>query len=128
MARSAMLPRVSPAQFCGLEINEHAWELEQVVVWIGYLQWMTSNGFQVTRGPILEPLATIRLQNALLDRSEPGKPEEAAWPADVVIGNPPFLGGEWLRAELGDANVEDLHRVFARCRSSFSNLCCYFVE
>ena len=40
-------------------MNEYARELAQVVVWIGYLQWMTANGFQVNRDPVLEPLETI---------------------------------------------------------------------
>jgi len=73
----AMLPRVGPRQLHGLEINEYAHELAQVVVWIGYLQWMTANGFQVNRDPVLEPLATIRLQDALLDRSDPEHVKEA---------------------------------------------------
>ncbi len=48
-------------------------------------------------------LDTIRLQDALLDRSDPDHPKEADWPAaDVIIGNPPFLGRQALRAELGD--------------------------
>ena len=34
----AMLPRVGPGQLHGLEVNEYARELAQVVVWIGYLQ------------------------------------------------------------------------------------------
>lgn len=57
----AMLPRVGPPQLYALEVNEYARELAQVVVWIGYLQWMTANGFQVSRDPVLQPLQTIRL-------------------------------------------------------------------
>ncbi len=122
-------PLVSPRQLFGLEVNEYARELAQVVVWIGYLQWRLGNGFSGLPDPILEPLETIRLQDALLDRSEPGKPKEASWPAaDVIIGNPPFLGGKRLRSELGDAYVEDLHRVFAGRLPPFSDLCCYFFE
>ena len=46
---------------------------------------------------------------------------EAAWPnADVVVGNPPFLGGSKKRRELGDTYFAGLDRVFAgrtrRCR------------
>jgi len=57
----AMLPRVSPAQLRGLKVNEYAVDLAQVVVWIGYLQWMREHGFQVNRDPVLESLETIRL-------------------------------------------------------------------
>ena len=41
------IPQVNPAQLHGLEINPYAQELAQVVVWIGYLQWMHYNGFKM---------------------------------------------------------------------------------
>ncbi len=125
----AMLPRVGPRQLHGLEINEYAHELAQVVVWIGYLQWMTANGFQVNRNPVLEPLATIRLQDALLDRSDPEHVKEAEWPeADVIIGNPPFLGGSKMRQELGGGYLADLWRVYDSRVSNASDFVVYFFE
>ncbi len=124
-----MFPRVVPSQLSGLEINEYARELAQVVVWIGYLQWMTANGFQVNRDPVLEPLETIRLQDALLDRSDPEHPKEAKWPAaDFIIGNPPFLGGNKVRQELGDPYLEDLFTVYDGRVPGFADLCCHFFE
>ena len=124
-----MLPRVTPSQLHGLEINEYAREIAQVVIWIGYLQWMTANGFQVNRDPVLEPLETIRLKDALLDRIAEDGPREATWPpADVVIGNPPFLGGKRLRAELGDATVDDLFAVYDGRVAREADLVCYFFE
>lgn len=125
----AMLPRVGPGQLAGLEVNAYARELAQVVVWIGYLQWMNANGFQVNRDPVLEPLETIRLQDALLDRSDPEQPTEATWPAaDFIIGNPPFLGGKRLRTELGDPYVDDLFSVFQGRVPAEADLVCYFFE
>ncbi|MDP9359315.1 MAG: hypothetical protein M3R02_29325 [Chloroflexota bacterium] len=125
----AMLPLVHPQQLHGLEINPVAHELAQVVVWIGYLQWMRSNGFQVTRDPILEPLETIRHHDALLDRSDPAHSKEACWPAaDFIIGKPPFLGGNRVRQELGDNYVNNLFAAFGDRVPSFSDLVCYFFE
>ncbi|MDP9472227.1 MAG: class I SAM-dependent DNA methyltransferase, partial [Chloroflexota bacterium] len=125
----AMLPLVHPQQLHGLEINPVAHELAQVVVWIGYLQWMRSNGFQVTRDPVLEPLETIRLQDALLDRSDPAHPKEAPWTeADFIIGNPPFLGGKRLRAELGDETVDKLFAVYGCRVAREADLVAYFFE
>ncbi len=70
---------------------------------------MREHGYQVSRDPVLDPLDTIRLQDALLDRSDPDHPKEAEWPeADFIIGNPPFLGGKILRRELGDEYVDEL--------------------
>ena len=123
------IPAVGPAQLAGLEVNAYARELAQVVVWIGYLQWMIANGFSGRRDPILEPLGTIRLQDALLDRSDPEHVKEATWPeADVIIGNPPFLGDKKMRGELGSAYLNDLWSVFGDRIPGGADLVCYFLE
>jgi type II restriction/modification system DNA methylase subunit YeeA len=122
-------PLVSPAQLYGLEINAYARELAQVVVWIGYLQWKIDNGFPGNDDPILKPLDTIKLQDALLDLSDPEHPKEAEWPkADFIIGNPPFLGGSKFRRELGDIASELLWKIYAGRVSGGADLCCYWFE
>ena len=84
-------PRIGPEAVKGIEINPYAAELARVTVWIGEIQWMRRNGFDVGRNPILKPLDTIECRDAILN--EDGS--EAQWPkADVVIGNPPFLGAQ----------------------------------
>jgi type II restriction/modification system DNA methylase subunit YeeA len=110
-------PRVGPEQLLGIEINPYAAELARVSVWIGEIQWMQKNGFGITRNPILRPLETIECRDAILnaDGSEPD------WPvADVIIGNPPFLGGKMMRTGLDDAYVDRLfaaHAGFGATRS-----------
>jgi type II restriction/modification system DNA methylase subunit YeeA len=122
-------PLVNPAQLYGLEINAYARELAQVVVWIGYLQWKIDNGFPGNDDPILKPLDTIRLQDALLDLSDPDLPKEAEWPkADFIIGNPPFLGDKKLRGELGDGYVDVLTSVYRGSVPGSADLVCYFFE
>lgn len=122
-------PLVSPTQLAGLEVNEYARELAQVSIWIGYLQWRITNGFSGLPDPILEPLETIRLQDALLDRSDPDHPKEAKWPAaDFIIGNPPFLGGKHLRRGLGDQTVSELFEVYSGRVPRQADLVCYFFE
>ncbi|MGI8483737.1 MAG: class I SAM-dependent DNA methyltransferase [Thermomicrobiales bacterium] len=126
---SGMFPAVRPSQMLGIEINEYARELAQVVIWIGYLQWMIANGFSGLREPILEPLETIEHRDALLDGSDPARPQEAAWPpADFIIGNPPFLGGKRLRSELGDTTVHDLFAAYNGSVPREADLVCYFLE
>ena len=50
-----------------------------------------------SRDPILKPLETIECRDAILDARRNTEPD---WPeADVVIGNPPFLGGKRLIKE-----------------------------
>ena len=92
-------PTIGPANVKGIEINPYAAELARVSVWIGEIQWMRRNGFNESRDPILKPLDTIECRDAILT-SEGREPE---WPeADVVIGNPPFLGGKLLIRNLGE--------------------------
>ena len=96
-----LFPQVRPTQLHGIEINPYAAELAQVVIWIGYLQWMRDNGFiEGVRTPILEPLQTIECRDAILDLSDPDNPKPATWPqADFIIGNPPFLGSKLFRKQ-----------------------------
>ncbi|TVR70065.1 MAG: class I SAM-dependent DNA methyltransferase, partial [Sphaerobacteraceae bacterium] len=95
-----LMPQVRPTQLYGLEINHYARELTQTVIWIGYLQWMRLNAHAVQDDPVLDPMETIKLQDSILDLSDPDNPREPEWPeADFIIGNPPFLGAKRLRSE-----------------------------
>ena len=60
---------------------------------------------------------------------EEGKPVEPAWPeAEVIVGNPPFLGGNKIRQELGDKYVEALFQLFNGRVPAFADLVCYWFE
>ena len=100
-------PAVGPEAVLGIELNPYAAELARVSVWIGEIQWMRANGYEAGRDPILRPLDTIECRDAILNADG----TRADWPAaDVVIGNPPFLGGKLMRDSLGDAYVDALLR------------------
>ena len=47
-------PQVSVQQLKAIEINPYAFELAQVSVQIGYLQWRRDNGFDNDRSPVLQ--------------------------------------------------------------------------
>ena len=116
-------PAVGPANVKGIEINAYAAELARVSVWIGEIQWMRRNGFREGRDPILKPLETIECRDAILT-SEGGEPE---WPAaDVVIGNPPFLGGKLLNTHLGEDYVSRIFKVYAGRVPAEADLVCYW--
>lgn len=118
-------PRVGPECLQGIEINAFAAELARVSVWIGEIQWMRTNGFSAARNPILKPLGTIECRDALLNPDG----TEAEWPeADVIVGNPPFLGGKSMKSTLGDENTEILRSVFKGRLAAFSDLVCYWFE
>lgn len=109
----SFFPRVGPEQLRGIEVNPYAHELASVVVWIGYIQWLHDNGFGQPSDPILKPLHTIERKDALLAWDEQGRPAEPEWPdANVIVGNPPFLGGKRLRAQLGDGYVDALFALY----------------
>lgn len=105
---------VGPENVLGLELNPYAAELARVTIWIGEIQWMLNHGFSYNREPVLRPLDQIAIRDAVLDLSDPSKPQEADWPdAEFIVGNPPFLGGKRMRRELGDAYVDALFEVYA---------------
>ena len=116
---------IGPANVKGIEINPYAAELARVSVWIGEIQWMRRNGFSEARDPILKPLDNIECRDAILtpDDAEPDWPE-----ADVVIGNPPFLGGKLLIKHLGEDYVSRMFATYAGRVPAEADLVCYWFE
>lgn len=126
---TSLIPQVKPSQLYGLEINPYAAELAQVVIWIGFLQWIHHNGFAAPRDPILEPIDTIRNMDAIIDLTDPDNPREPEWPeADVIVGNPPFLGGKMLRRNLGNEYIDAILRLYRDRVPAEADLCCYWFE
>ena len=117
-------PSVGPANVKGIEINAYAAELARVSVWIGEIQWMRRNGFSNSTDPILDPLDTIECRDAILapDGSEPEWPE-----ADVVVGNPPFLGGKLLNDGLGEDYVSGIFAAWNGKVPREADLVCYWI-
>ncbi len=116
-------PEVSPANVKGIEINAYAAELARVSVWIGHIQWMRRNGYPGTNNPVLKPLDTIECRDAILTLGG----EEPEWQAaDVVIGNPPFIGGKLLNANLGEDYVSRIFTVYEGRVPAEADLVCYW--
>jgi hypothetical protein len=142
-------PRVSVQQLKAIELNAYAFELAQVAVQIGYLKWRRDNGFGNDKDPVLQNLANFQNEDALLvphfhSKAKSLKEAQAGehatddalkfytereWPdAQVILGNPPFLGDKKMRGELGDVYVEELRRVFEDRLGGQTDLCCYWFE
>ena len=118
-------PEIGPANVKGIEINPYAAELARVSVWIGEIQWMRRNGFGEARDPILKPLDTIECRNAILTPNN----LESEWPAaDVVIGNPPFLGNKRMIRQLGEDYVAGLWATYTGRVPADADLVCYWFE
>ena len=67
--------------------------------------------------------------DAILAYDEEGKPVEPEWPqADVIIGNPPFLGGSKILRELGATYTTNLLTLYANQVPATADLVCYWFE
>ncbi len=118
-------PRVGPECVLGIELNPYAAELARVSVWIGEIQWMRRNGFDAARNPILRSLATIECRDAVL--AEDGT--SAEWPnADVVVGNPPFLGNTKMIGELGETYTRALREAWPEVPGGVDLVCYWFAK
>lgn len=149
---------VTPAQLFGIETNEYAHELAQMTIQIGYIQWLRDNGYGFPSEPILRKTGNIVKMDAILSPAPSAPSEhlphirkkgddnqkgstggyggdwaggwvEPEWvPVDVIIGNPPFLGGNKIRAELGDEYVNALFKLYEGRVPAFADLVCYWFE
>ncbi len=124
------LPMVGPWQLYGMEINPYAFDLAQMTVWIGWLQWIRFNGFGQPQEPILRPMTgNFRCMDAIIDMTDPANPKEPQWEkVDAIVGNPPFLGGKMLRRELGDTYMNGLFALWKGRVPREADLCCYWFE
>ncbi|MEO7298769.1 MAG: DNA methyltransferase [Verrucomicrobiota bacterium] len=142
-------PEANVQQLRAIELNPYAFELAQVSVQIGFLQWRRDNGFDNDRTPVLQNLDGFQNGDALLVPHFKSKAKtlkeaqagehagddalkfytEREWPeADVIVGNPPFLGSQLMRGELDDNYVSELRKIYGERIPGQSDLCCYWFE
>jgi type II restriction/modification system DNA methylase subunit YeeA len=118
-------PAVGPEAVHGIELNPYAAELARVTVWIGEIQWMLQHGYNLNKNPILRPLETIAQRDAVLNPNG----TEAEWPdADVIIGNPPFLGDKKMVSSLGEKYTKALRACYQGRVPGGADLVCYWFE
>ena len=117
--------QTGPHSILGIEINEFAAELARVTVWIGDIQWCRQNGWQHSVNPILKPLDGIENRDALINLDG----SETIWPrANVIVGNPPFIGDKKMRGELGETYVTTLRKLYEGRVPGGADLVCYWFE
>jgi hypothetical protein len=139
---------VTPRQFYGIEKDEFAASLAHVVLWIGYLQWRYEKEGELHPKLPNKPATIYDLPHPILrdkDRAdEPdrilnndailrydadGKPYEPEWvAADVIVGNPPFLGDKKMLGKLGDDYVRDLRELYKARVAGGANFVTYWFE
>jgi hypothetical protein len=96
------LPYYPLSNLRGVDIEPTAVLIARVTLWMGQRQMMERFGPAEPALPLVD-LSGIRADDAL---AQP-------WPAaDCIIGNPPFLGSQHIRAARGDAYIEWLKSTF----------------
>lgn len=114
-----------PENVKGIEINRYAAELARTTIWIGDIQWKRRNGFEGKEEPVLRPLDSIECRDAIMNSDG----TESVWPeADLVIGNPPFLGPNSMLGALGHDYVVRLRALFAGRLPGGVDLVTYWFE
>lgn len=118
-------PQLGPEVVLGIELSSYAAQLARVSVWIGEIQWMRRNGFEAAKNPILRTLNTIENRDAVLAPDGTA----AKWPkADVVIGNPPFLGNKKMIAKLGEEYTNMLRSAYPQTSGGVDLVAYWFVK
>lgn len=109
---------VTTNQFFGMDTDPFAVELARVTLMIARKVAHDRLGLTEQELPLDNLNRNIVEADALF----------TTWPAaDAIVGNPPFLGGKRIRAELGDSYAEALYSHFHDC-SNFADLCCYWFR
>ncbi|MCG9886171.1 MAG: N-6 DNA methylase [Cyanobacteria bacterium] len=109
---------VTPAQFFGIDMNPFAIQLAQVTLTIARKVAIDRLNLDESALPLDTLDQNIVRKNALLN----------PWPAaDVIIGNPPFLGGKHMRLNLGDRYVNKIFFRFPEVKDSV-DYCAYWFR
>ncbi|WP_254172853.1 DNA methyltransferase [Planktothrix pseudagardhii] len=109
---------VTPHQFYGMDLNPFAVELARVTLMIG--RKVAIDKFNLTESAL--PLDT--LDNNIICKDA----LFSDWvKADAIIGNPPFLGGNKVRLELGDEYIEKVFDKFSNVKDKV-DFCIYWFR
>lgn len=115
---------VSPSQFYGMDIIPFAVELAKVT--LSLAPKLSSDELHTTERTLpLDNLdANILRKDALIN--EDGSRSD--WPAaDVIIGNPPFLGAKRLKPEHGADYVNAIHKAYPEV-PGMADFCVYWFR
>lgn len=123
-SNQARLSFLSARNFHGIDINPFAVEIAKVTMMIA--RKFAIDEFHITEEALpLDNLdANFIAADALI--TPEGKP--APWPkADVIIGNPPFLGAKRLKPEHGPEYVNALRKVYPEV-PGMADFCVYWFR
>lgn len=112
---AADLPYYPLRNIKGIDIEQVAVMVARVTLWMGHRQMVDRYGPAEPVLPLID-LSAVRAIDAL----------QADWPeVDAIIGNPPFLGSQLLRQNLGDGYLRWLTNTFG---IGIKDLCVYWFR
>lgn len=121
---------VSVKQFYGIDLNEFAVELAKVTLLLAKeIGVKESNNWFIDNqlGIDFELEQTLPLDN-LDENIIQGDSLFIDWiKANVIVGNPPFLGGKYLRQERGDEYAEKIYAKFPKAKGQ-PDFCVFWFQ
>lgn len=115
---------LSAQNFYGLDILPFAVEIAKVTMMIA--RKLAIDELHITEQPL--PLDNLDQNFIAADALLTSEGLPAPWPkADVIIGNPPFLGAKLLKPERGPDYVNTLRRAYAEV-PGMADYCVYWIR
>jgi hypothetical protein len=115
---------LSAQNFYGLDILPFAVEIAKVTMMIA--RKLAIDELHITEQPL--PLDNLDQNFISADALLTPEGLPAQWPkADVIIGNPPFLGASRLKPERGDEYVDSVRRVYPDI-PGMADYCVYWIR
>ncbi len=119
---------LSAQNFYGMDINSFAVEIAKVTMMIA--RKLSIDELHITESAL--PLANLdrnfRTVDALVTVAEDGTAIRTPWPAaDVIIGNPPFIGAKLLKPQLGPDAVKRIRRLYPEV-PGMADYCVYWIR
>lgn len=127
--KTRMFGRVTAAQFYGLDINPFAVELAKVTLMIARKLAIDELHIEEAALPLDNLDANFRAADALIEFPADGSPARRPdwFPADVIIGNPPFLGAKRLKPEHGPDYVNAVRALYPDV-PGMADYCVYWIR
>ena len=123
-----LLSFVTARQFFGIDINPFAVELAKVTLMIARKLAIDELHIQEAALPLDNLDGNFRAADALIEYDALGHPQRPAWfKADVVIGNPPFLGAKRLKPEHGPDYVNAVRKLYPDV-PGMADYCVYWIR
>lgn len=119
---------LSAQNFYGMDINPFAVEIAKVTMMIA--RKLSIDELHITENAL--PLDNLdqnfRTVDALVTVANDGTAIRTAWPAaDVIIGNPPFIGAKLMKPQLGPDAVKRIRALYPEV-PGMADFCVYWIR